>query len=230
MLAACAGGRDLDQPPVPLGDFKLGHSIVVAPNLTKGPLSREATQEEWIAVMDKAFEDRFRRYEGERLYHFGISVEGYVLAQVGVPLVLQPKSVLIFRITLWDDAAQAKITSEPHEITVSEAISAETVVGSGLTQTREEQMANLARVAAKRVEQWLVYQKRREKWFRGYRPDGSVVEPAALAEQAAPAADTASATQPTTGEPLTLVRDDALPEAIAAGADRAEQEPETPAN
>ncbi|MGX9356451.1 hypothetical protein ACS3SW_15190 [Roseobacteraceae bacterium S113] len=169
-LAACTGGRDLDKPPPPMGDFKLGHSIVVAPNLTQGPLSREATKEEWIEAVDKAFEDRFRRYDGERLYHFGISLEGYVLAQVGVPLVLQPKSVLIYRITVWDDEGEIKMNSEPKEITILEALSAESVVGSGLTQTREEQLDNLAIQAAKQAESWLLRQKRQERWFRGYRP------------------------------------------------------------
>ncbi|WP_425039718.1 hypothetical protein [Primorskyibacter sp. S187A] len=171
-LAACTGGRDLDKPPAPLGDFRLGHSVVVAPNLVKGPLSREVSQEEWIAAVDKALEDRFRRYDGERLYHFGVSVEGYVVAQVGVPLVLQPKSVLIYRITVWDDAEGKKMNGEPKEFTATETFSAETVVGSGLTQTREEQLENLAINAAKQVEVWLGRQKRQEKWFRGFRPGG----------------------------------------------------------
>lgn len=166
-LSACATGRDLDKPPVPLGDFMLGHSIVVAPNLTKGPLSRDATKEEWIAAVDKAFEDRFRRYEGEKLYHFGISVEGYVLAQVGIPLVLQPKSAVIYRITVWDDAAGGKINEEPKEITIVEALTPESVAGSGLTQTREEQLENLAVQAAKQAEQWLVGQVKNEGWFGG---------------------------------------------------------------
>lgn len=170
VLGACTTGRDLDKPPAPLGDFMLGHSIVVAPNLTKGPLSRDATQEEWIAAMDKAFEDRFRRYDGERLYHFGISVEGYVLARVGVPLVLQPKSAVIFRITVWDDAAQSKMTLEPKEVTVLEALTAETAAGSGLTQTREEQLEALSILAAKQVEDWLVEQNTEADWFNGFVP------------------------------------------------------------
>ncbi|MCJ7871555.1 hypothetical protein [Phaeobacter sp. J2-8] len=174
-LVACSDGRDLDQAPEPLGDFKLGHSIVIAPNLTKGPLSRDATEEQWIAAVDKAVEDRFRRYEdeGEKLYHFGISVEGYVLAQVGVPLVLQPKSVLIFRVTVWDDVKGIKLNEEPHEITVLEAVSAETVAGSGLTQTAEEQLENLAIKGAKQLETWLAVQKTRHDWFT---PDARVVK------------------------------------------------------
>lgn len=172
-LAACTNGRDLDQPPEPLGDFKLAHSVVIAPNLVKGPLSRDATKEEWTAAVDKALEDRFRRYEGERLYHFGISVEGYVLAQVGVPLVLQPKSVLIYRVTVWDDEKGIKLNEEPMEITVMESFSAETIAGSGLTQTKEEQMENLAINAAKQLEIWLAKQVKERKWFS---PEAEVIK------------------------------------------------------
>lgn len=167
LLAACGTAEDLDEAPVPLGDFRLGHNIVVAPNLTQGPLSRDATQEEWIEAMTKAVGDRFGRYDGERFYNFGISVEGYVLAQPGLPVVASPRSALIVRVTVWDDAAQAKLNPEPEVVTVTEALSGETVVGSGLTQTREQQMENLAISAAKQIERWLVRQNRWEGWFGG---------------------------------------------------------------
>ena len=91
-LAACANGqRDLEKQADPLGDFKLGHAAVVAPNIVKGPVSREASPEEWIDEVDAAIEERFRRYDGEKFYHLGISIEGYVLAQPGLPLVYTPK-------------------------------------------------------------------------------------------------------------------------------------------
>ena len=46
LLSAC-GASDLDEPPVPLGDFALGLNIVVADNVQKVPISREASPEEW---------------------------------------------------------------------------------------------------------------------------------------------------------------------------------------
>ena len=107
-LAACANGQSqLGEPLEPIGDFKLGHAAVVAPNLVEGPVSRNATEEEWIASVDEAVEERFRRYEGDSFYHMGISIEGFVLAQPGVPLVFSPKSALILRVTVWDDASQS---------------------------------------------------------------------------------------------------------------------------
>ena len=48
VLAACQK-NDLKEPPVFLGDFVLGHNIVVADQVTKSPISRNATPEEWKA-------------------------------------------------------------------------------------------------------------------------------------------------------------------------------------
>ncbi|QYX57727.1 hypothetical protein K1T73_04880 [Roseovarius sp. SCSIO 43702] len=165
-LMACTNPDDLDRAPVDLGAFELGHNVVVAPNLVKGPASREAGKEEWIAAMEKAVEERFGRYEGERLYHLGIAIEGYVLAVPGVPVVASPKSALIVNVTVWDDATQQKLNAEPETITVLETLSGETVIGSGLTQSKEKQMENLSRNAAKLIQNWLRRQYLNEGWFR----------------------------------------------------------------
>ena len=155
ILAACGSKSDLDQPPEPLGHFRLGHNVVVAPHPVQGPLSRDVAPEEWIDTMRGAISDRFGRYEGDKLYHLGISVDGYVVAQTGIPLVLAPKSVVILNVTLWDDEKGEKVNKEPERIMALESLNGKSVVGSGLTQTREEQMANLSYNAAKRIEIWL---------------------------------------------------------------------------
>lgn len=167
LVAGCTNPNDLDRAPVPLGDFKLAHNVVVAPNLTKGPASREASKEEWIAVMKKAIDERFSRYDGDKLYHLAISVEGYVLAVPGVPLVASPKSALIIHVTVWDDAAGKKLNEEPEQVTIVESISGSTLIGSGLTQSKEVQMENLSRNAAKLIQNWLVRQNLNEDWFGG---------------------------------------------------------------
>ena len=191
-LMACTNPNDLDQAPAYLGDFHLGHNVVVAPNLTKGPASREASKEEWIAEMQAAIDERFGRYEGERLFHLGISVEGYVLAVPGVPVVASPKSALILKVTAWDDARQKKLNEEPEQITVLESFSTKTIFGSGLTQSKEKQMYNLTRNAAKLIQNWLVERNNKEGWFE---PDGKPAAGKSRAQkQAAMAADTASAT------------------------------------
>ncbi len=167
MLAACNGASDLNQAPVALGDFNLQHNIAVAPNAQKGPLSRDATKEQLIKAMTDATAERFGRYSGSRNYHFGMSIEGYNLAQPGIPIVFAPKSVLIINLTVWDDAKNKKLNPKPHQITVIESFDQGSVVGSGFTKTAEEQLKNLAQNAAKSIETYLVKMNREEGWFSG---------------------------------------------------------------
>lgn len=177
LVAACgAGSRDLDQPPEPLGDFRLGYAIVVDKNAQMVPPSRKAEPGEWEAALKKALEDRFARYEGDRLYHIALNVDGYALAVPGVPVVLAPKSILVVSANLWDDAAGKKMHEKPEQLSVFEELSGDTVVGSGLTRTREEQIQSLAENMAKQVERWLV--DNREAWF--------AYDPATAAPQAEP--------------------------------------------
>lgn len=180
-LAACSrSGEDLSEPAVPLGDFNLSHNVVVAPKVVKGPFSRNATEEELTTALRDAIAERFDRYEGDKLYHFGVSIEGYVLAAPGVPVVYSPRSVMIILITVWDDAAGGKLTEEPHQITVFESLSGETTLGSGLTQSKEEQLRNLTVNAAKQIELYLVRQREKEGWFGP--DDGAVPSPETDAE------------------------------------------------
>ena len=165
-LTACENIDDISGKPAPIGEFALGHNVVVAPNLVMGPASREASDEDWIASVTKAIGDRFSRYEGEQLYHFGVSLEGYVLAQPGIPILLSPKSALILKLTVWDDAAGVKLNEEPEQITVLENLDGDSVIGSGLTKTADEQMLALSENAAKLIQLWITRQHRQEKWFK----------------------------------------------------------------
>ncbi len=145
----------VDEAPQDLGDFALGHNIVVAPELVKGPLSREASKEVWINSVKSAVEARLGRYEGERLVHLGIHISGYILAQPGVPILMAPKSAVGITVTAWDDRAGGKFNDEAKEIFVIETLTGASVIGSGLTMSAEEQMANLSYKVAKEIEDWL---------------------------------------------------------------------------
>ena len=167
MLAACNGARDLGDAPVPLGDFNLVHNLAVASKAVQGPLSRTASEEELVKALTDATAERFGRYKGTRNYHFGMSVEGYVLAQPGIPIVFAPKSILIINVTVWDDAKNLKLTPEPHQITVLESLDQGAIVGSGYTKSAEEQLKNLSQNAAKQIENFLVQQNKEKGWFNG---------------------------------------------------------------
>ena len=162
LLSACTYSEDLHEPPVPLGDFRLGHNVVVATKMRQGPFSRDVSEEEMVQAVTSAVEERFRRYDGSGLYHLGISVEGYVVAMAGIPLLLKPRSALIVKVTLWDDDKGIKLTEEPKQIEVLESFNEETFLGSGLTMSKEEQLQNLARNIAKEIQNWLV---ENPQWF-----------------------------------------------------------------
>ena len=155
LLTACQK-NDLAEAPVPLGNFELGLNIVVADNMKKVPISRPATEQEWEASLIKAVDARFGRYSGSKLYNIGIAVDGFALAPPGIPVVAAPKSVLVVSVSIFDDAAGTKLNAEGAQFTIFESFSGETVIGSGLTRSREKQFEILSYNAAKRIEQWLL--------------------------------------------------------------------------
>ena len=161
LLAGCAA-NDLSKPPTPIGDFRLGYDIVVADSAEPVGPSRKATADEWEAAVKKAVDADIGRYQGDKLYHLGIAVNAYALAVPGIPVVLSPKSVLVLTVDVWDDTAQRPVNAEGKRFTVFEGMSGSTVVGSGLTKTREQQMETLAQNAAAEINKWLVENK---AWF-----------------------------------------------------------------
>ena len=164
LVLGCAAPTSIeDEPLVNLGDFKLGHNVIVGDKAEKVPPSREATPEEWEAILGAAVDQRFRQYDGEGLYHFGISVDAYALAVPGVPVVLSPKSILIIKVNVWDNDTKTKLTAEPEQMTIFEGLSGDTFVGSGLTRSREEQMKALSANAARKIERFL--ERNSVEWF-----------------------------------------------------------------
>ncbi|AHM03910.1 hypothetical protein roselon_01527 [Roseibacterium elongatum DSM 19469] len=157
LLAACAAGDPLEEDLPDMGDFRLAHNIVVADNAQQVPPSRNAEPEEWVAILESEIDRRFGAYEGDRLYHIGVAVDGYALAPPGIPIVLQPRSVLILSVNIWDDELGRKLHDEPEQIMVFEGASAETMlVGSGIARSRNEQMQILARNAARRIQLFML--------------------------------------------------------------------------
>lgn len=188
VLAGCETRTGMDAPPAALADFQLGHAVVLAEDATRAPISRAATAEEWQAALTKAVRERFERIDGNTYYHLGINVDGYALAPPGVPLVVSPKSVLIISVTLIDDEEGGrKLNAKPEQLTVFETLSADTVVGSGLTRSAAEQMANLSFNAAMAIEDWL-----------GRNPQYFPTPPAPAPDPAAAESDTQSDTESAT--------------------------------
>jgi hypothetical protein len=157
VLAACQT-NDLKEPPVPLGTFQLGLNVVITDKMQVPGISRDVTPKEMEAAITKAVAARFDypRYEGDRLLNFGIFVDGYLLAPPGIPLVMSPASVMMVTVNVFDDATGKKLNEGGTRLTVVEKGSPETLIGSGLTQTKEKQLEILAYNVAKRIEGYLL--------------------------------------------------------------------------
>lgn len=182
LLAGCGDPNDLSKPVAPFGDFRLGYAIAVADKSESVGPSRQATPDEIEAALKTAIQARLGRYQGDKLYHIGIGVPAYALAVPGVPVVLSPKSVLVIEVDVWDDTAQRTINPTAKRFTVFEGLSGSTVIGSGLTKTREQQLQTLSENAARMINDWLVENK---AWFS---PEAVAARAAiAAAQPAAPA-------------------------------------------
>ena len=167
LLTACGLPDPSTQALVPMGDFALGTNAVVTVDPKKGPLSRTVDVEEFKAILEDEMDRRFRRYEGDKVFHMGTAIEGYVVAAPGIPLVLSPKSILIVRFTLYadelgPDGKPVKLNPETKLVTVFESFGAGAIVGSGYTQSPEEQMRMLSRNAARAIQRYML---ENPEWF-----------------------------------------------------------------
>ncbi|MGR3495317.1 hypothetical protein [Citreimonas sp.] len=168
-LAGCtAPTDDLDGPLEPLGDFQLGFSEVVAPNLQAMLVTETVDAATWTAAVDEAIETRFGRFEGSRCYHLGVSVEAYSMP----PPLLPGRLALAARVTVWDDAAQRKLNEDTKLITVIRALDGSI---SRAARTREDKVRLLAEGVARETEDWLREMQQTEGWFEA--SDGAAAAP-----------------------------------------------------
>ncbi|MEX0367930.1 MAG: hypothetical protein AB3N22_17825 [Ruegeria sp.] len=173
LLGACTETQ-LNEAPEDLGAFKLRVNYAYAEKAVQGPVSRDATPDEWTAAIQNAVDVRLGRYEGSQEIDIGISLEGYMLAPPGVPVLFSPKSTAIVLVNVYD-VEQKEYLAKAHQIQVLEDTTSESaVVGSGHARTREEQMAGLALKVADRVEEWFAEEHKKNGWFDP-RPDASTI-------------------------------------------------------
>ena len=195
LFAGCAAEEDLSLPPEPIGQFRLGHNIAIADNVTRGPFSREFTETQIEASVQNAVAKRLRRYDGDGLYHLGIVIGGVVLAQPGIPVVYAPRSVMIVDVNVYDNATQKKLNEEPHRILAGEGLqNAAPLIGTGYVRSAEAQLENLSAQVAKSIEDWL---RDNAEWFAPR--EGQVRVPYDITVDA-PDIDTSSTADVATGD------------------------------
>ncbi len=184
LLAACGETR-LDEPPEDLGAFKARVLYVYTEKALQWPLSRSADHSEWTAPMQNALDGRLGRYQGSQEYDVAVTLEGFMLAPPGVPVLLSPKSAVVVNVFVYDVAARTYLARK-HQMEIFESTTGESaILGSGHARTKQEQIAGLSVNIADAVEEWMAEQHAEQGWFAP-RPAGA---PVAAADPEVPVPD-----------------------------------------
>ena len=156
---------NLERPSDPFGDFRLGHIAVYGEDITKGPFSREATDDEIKGALYVALQEQLGRHAGAGEYHIVVIIDAYTLGMTGIPLAFSPKTALGFRLSVWDAQTMTRFDLTPEKLFFLENFNKKTVLGSGLRQTREEQIVSLTQSVAQQIDTWLREQHATKGWF-----------------------------------------------------------------
>ncbi|MFD0911101.1 hypothetical protein [Ruegeria arenilitoris] len=164
LVGACTQTQ-LYEEPEDLGEFKLRVNYAFADKAVQGPVSRDATPQEWTEAIQKAVDIRLGRYQGSQEYDIGISLEGYMLAPPGIPVIYNPKSTAIVLVNVYDVGKKQFLAKGKQFQVLEDTTGGSALKGSGNERTKEEQMSGLALKVADRVEEWLAEEHKENGWF-----------------------------------------------------------------
>lgn len=169
LMGACTQTQVYEEPES-LGEFKMRVNYAFADKAVQGPVSRDATPDEWTSAIQNAVDIRLGRYEGAQEYDIGISLEGYMLAPPGIPVIYNPKSTAIVLVNVYDVNKKEFLAKGKQFQVLEDTTGGSALKGSGHERTKEEQMSGLALKVADRVEEWLAEEHEENGWFNR-RPD-----------------------------------------------------------
>ncbi|NVO58658.1 hypothetical protein HW561_23080 [Rhodobacteraceae bacterium B1Z28] len=164
LMGACTQTQVYEEPES-LGEFKLRVNYAFADKAVQGPVSRDATPKEWTDAIQNAVDIRLGRYEGAQEYDIGISLEGYMLAPPGIPVIYNPKSTAIVLVNVYDVNKKEFVAKGKQFQVLEDTTGGSAFKGSGHERTKEEQMSGLALKVADRVEEWLADEHKDNGWF-----------------------------------------------------------------
>ncbi|MGV6803449.1 MAG: hypothetical protein ACWA49_04520 [Ruegeria sp.] len=176
LMAACTQTQVYEDPE-DLGQFKLRVNYAFADKAVQGPVSRDATPQEWTDAIQNAVDIRLGRYQGAQEYDIGISLEGYMLAPPGIPVIYNPKSTAIVLVNVYDVNNKEFLAKGKQFQVLEDTTSGSALKGSGNERTKEEQMSGLALKVADRVEEWLAEEHKDNGWFNTRSPLIQPLEP-----------------------------------------------------
>ncbi len=180
LLVACGETR-LDEAPEDLGAFQARIMHVYTEKALQWPMSRSADHSEWTDPIKSALETRLRRYEGGQQYDVAVTLEGFMLAPAGVPVLFSPKSVVVVNVFVYD-VEQERFLAKKHQMEIFESTTGESaLVGSGHARSKQEQIQGLAVNIADKVEEWMAEQHREQGWFAPRDSAEDQADPAAAA-------------------------------------------------
>jgi hypothetical protein len=162
LAAACTSELNPDVARTGIGDFSLDRLVVIIDDPLVPPYSRSLSQDKVKAALEDSLQRRFGRFEGTGKYSIGVKIQGYVLSGPAVPVLFAPRSQLFLSVNAYDEVP-ARLNPDTLDLTVHEDAGGDTFVGSGYSQTAEEQIAELAENAAIEIERWM---RKNPDWFR----------------------------------------------------------------
>jgi len=168
-LGACTTDIAEATRDTPIGDFRMERLVVVVDDPYSPPVSRKVDNAAIERALNDALQGRLGRFDGGGTHYIGVKAVGYVLAPRAVPILFAPRSQLFLNVIAYD-GRQKRLNEAPLHLVVNERAGGDTFIGSGYTQTAEEQLAELAANAAIEIEKWL---RENAAWFHTNGPDGS---------------------------------------------------------
>ncbi|MEP2716738.1 hypothetical protein [Pseudophaeobacter sp.] len=181
LLAACEETK-LNEAKEDLGDFNMRVSFVYTDKAKQWPLSRAAEPSEWNEPIERAVAARLGRYNGSGKYDVAITLEGFLLATGGIPVLVNPKSAAVVNVFVYDVTTKTYLARE-HQMEIFEDTTGESVIiGSGYSRTKEEQIDGLALKIVDGLEEYMAEQHAENGWFSGADATDVVAEELAATE------------------------------------------------
>ncbi|WP_417713614.1 hypothetical protein [Pseudophaeobacter arcticus] len=190
LLAACEETQ-LNEAKEDLGDFNMRVSFVYTDKALQWPLSRAAEPSEWNEPIERALEARLGRYTGTGKYDVAITLEGFLLATGGIPVLVNPKSAAVVNVFVYDVTTKTYLLKE-HQMKIFEDTTGESaIIGSGYSRTKAEQIDGLALKIVDGLEEYMAKQRVEKGWFGGDDTAEASTSTAVAPKQVEPASNTA---------------------------------------
>ena len=187
LLVSCSETQ-LDEAPEDLGNFNMRVGFVYTDKALQWPLSRDAEPSEWNEPIERALEARLGRYQGNGKYDVAITLEGFLLATGGIPVLVNPKSAAVVNVFVYNVETQTYLARK-HQMEIFEDTTGESaLIGSGFSRTKQEQIDGLALKIVDGLEEYMAAQHAEHGWFNGTEAatvateDESVTVPSEVAE------------------------------------------------